>query len=96
MQLLAVLVLWISTMAVVVVDRRMRDSRRDDDLLPMDEPGLGSLIAIAVLFNVACLPYYFFRTRRSVLGLLMGVGFFIVCFVLTVGSSVALASFDHR
>ena len=93
MVLLSVLVLWGATMGIVLIDRKRRDSK-SAYALPADEPGVLSLFALTVLCNVACLPYYFFRTRGGAVGLLIGVGWFGFCFALTVGSSMILKRYS--
>jgi len=91
MQSLSILVLWAATIGIILVDRKKRAESTNEDMLPMNEPGLGVLFALAVLCNIGCLPYYFLQTRGGAKGFLMGIGFFAGCFVLTVAASVVLA-----
>ena len=89
--LVAILVLWGSTLGIIVLDKSARAKRPVPDEVAMmtTEPSWGALVAICIVFNIAALPYYFYSTRRSALWGLIGLGAFVGCFVLMVVAQVA-------
>ena len=90
--LVMALVLFALTLLVVGIDRSARAKRRanlqfDDPLTLAVDPGFGTMIALTILVDIAALPYWFWSTRKSLLGLVLGVVAFIACF----GASLAVA-----
>jgi hypothetical protein len=87
-----IVVLWASTALVVGIDRARRV--KDGTYGGMFEPETGALILLGILCNVACLPYYFQKTRNSAGGLFIGFGLFLACsalmFVFGVATSLVL------
>ena len=73
--LVQLLVLYGGTIAIFTIDRKRRE-RQGKTVLGEPEPGM--LWVLAVLCNIACLPYYFFKTRGGV-GLAIGIGLFLAC-----------------
>jgi hypothetical protein len=88
--LVAIIVLWGSTLGIVALDKSARAKTPVPDEVAMmrTEPSWGAIIAICVVFNIAALPYYFYSTRRSGLWGLIGFGAFLGCFVLMVVAQV--------
>ena len=75
--LIQALVLFGSTITILFIDRKLRASK--GELGGMYEPELSTVLALCILCNLGCLPYYFYSSRRSALWGLVGVGFFLAC-----------------
>jgi hypothetical protein len=82
--LLALFVLWGSTLGIVALDKSARAKKVAADGVPAfgSEPSWGALVALCILLNIATLPYYFFATRRSAVWGLIGFCAFMGCAVL--------------
>ena len=93
MDVLEILVSWAVTtafmFAVVIIDERRMD-RRDDPRLERAWPPSSRASAI-VGFGVLALPLHFLRTRRSLLGLLLAIGFTALALAV---EAIALAALD--
>ena len=70
------LTLQVMTLVVIVVDRALPYRK------PLAKPKPGAVIILSLLLNVAALPYYFGKSRQSFLGVLAGLGLFIVAFAI--------------
>jgi hypothetical protein len=79
------------TIAIFMIDRAVRSKR--GALSPFHEPDVGTLFLLCFLFNIACLPYYFHKTREGAIGIVAGIGSFIGTFVVAfvVAMVVAMA-----
>jgi hypothetical protein len=84
-------VLLATTLGIIAYDRGRRFARGARSL---GEPEMGTLLIVALLCNVACLPYYFYQTRGSIGAALIGFLLFLGCVVAMViaGSIVAVAT----
>ncbi len=93
MDVLEILVSWAVTtafmFAVVILDERRMDVR-DDPRLERAWPPSSRASAI-VGFGVLALPLHFLRTRRSLVGLLLAIGFTALALVV---EAIALAALD--
>ena len=87
--MIAILVSWVvliaSTLGIVAFDKSRRAAvpRTDEEILLSKEPSWGMLILLATLCNIAALPVYFYSTRKTVVGGLLGVLGFFGCYVLS-------------
>lgn len=72
-------VLYGSTLAIFFVDRAIRARR--GGLNPYHEPEVGTVVLLCFLLNLACLPYYFAKTRGGALGVVIGIAAFIGAFI---------------
>jgi hypothetical protein len=90
--IVAALVLFGATIAVFSIDRKMRFSSGSyaKGYGSAGEPDVGTLLVLCILFNIACLPYYFYKTRGGI-GIVVGFGFFVLCFLLMLVAKVAFA-----
>jgi hypothetical protein len=79
--ILQALVIWGGTYGVYTVDR---NRRRAQGGLSMTDPDTKTLMLLNILLNIACLPYYFRRTRGSTQGLFIGIGFFLALVVASI------------
>ncbi len=93
MDVLEILVSWAVTtafmFAVVILDERRMD-QRDDPRLERAWPPSSRASAI-VGFGVLALPLHFLRTRRSLVGLLLAIGFTALALAV---EAIALAALD--
>jgi hypothetical protein len=75
------LVIWGGTYVIYTVDR---NRRRAQGGLSMTDPETKTLMLLNILLNIACLPYYFKRTRGTTQGLFIGIGFFLALLVASI------------
>lgn len=91
--MLEILVSWAVTtafmFAVVIMDERRMDRRDDPRLERAWSPS--SRASAIVGFGVLALPLHFLRTRRSVVGVLLAIGFTAAALV---AEAIALAALD--
>lgn len=87
------IILWGGTFATVAVDRRLR--RAKGAFGGFNEPELFPIIMLGLLLNLACLPYYFWKTRGSALGGLAGFGLFLVILIAGTIANVGVTIFAH-
>ena len=73
---------------VIVVDER-RLSKREDPRLERAWPPAGRDSAI-VGFGVVAVPLHFIRTRRSLLGAALGIGWTLAVLLVEAGAAIAL------
>ena len=82
------LVLFGGTLGIWALDRKRRQDAPGG--VADDTPGPFSIVLLCFLLNFVCLPYYFYRSRRTFYGLTLGVFFMVVLAVASVGTNVAL------
>ncbi len=81
-------VLFASTLAIWAIDWKVRDAR---SVQALDGPEASTIVLLCFLINVACLPYYFAKTRSSTaLGLIVGFVAFGACCALSILAGVLL------
>lgn len=78
------LIIVLGTLGVVQFDRKRRPAQLND-------PSMNSVLLVAVLFNVVCLPYYFARTRGGWKGVAMGIGAMLGVYGVAVAASMVVA-----
>lgn len=81
------LVFFGGTLLIWAVDRSRRARTQGEE---DDAPSPFTIVLLCFLLNVACLPYYFGRTRRSFYGFTLGVFFMLALLMLSVATNVAL------
>ncbi len=75
-------VLFGGTLAIIFLDRAIRRHSSDTSEAPSytaQEPGLGVLLLLTFLCNIAALPFYFSQTRGKGVWALVGLALFIAC-----------------
>lgn len=83
------LVLFGLTIAIFMIDRAVRAKR--GALSPYHEPEVGTLFLLCFLLNVACLPYYFHKTREGAIGIVIGIASFVGVSVVAFVAALVVA-----
>ena len=77
------------TLAIFFGDRAIRSKR--GALNPYHEPETGTIVLLCFLLNIACLPFYFYKSRGSGVGLAIGIAAFIGTFVASFVAAFVVA-----
>ncbi len=75
------------TLAIWAIDKKRREAEPGAS---DDTPGPFTVVLLCFLLNFVCLPYYFYRSRRSFFGLTLGVFFMVTLLVASVATNMAL------
>lgn len=87
-----IVVLFGLTLIIVFADRAYRNRRPPElmESIPPAEPGIGQMLLLTVLCNIAALPVYFYQTRNKGLWALVGFAAFLFCFGASVVTGIVV------
>jgi hypothetical protein len=83
--ILQITIIFGGTYAIYTIDR---NRRRAVGGLSMKDPDTKTLMLLNLLLNLVCLPYYFKNTRGSMSGMFIGIGWFLLLLVTSIGVGV--------